>query len=68
VTIARAIILLVTFHGGKSGVNNIYGYSTNDKSSKPQTKPETQTALSVPKGVKLDDCVGWPLTAAISSW
>jgi hypothetical protein len=42
-------MLLVTFHGGKGGVKNIYGFSTKDGSI------ETTAALSVPHGMKLDE-------------
>lgn len=42
-------MLLVTFHGGKSGINNIYGFSTKDGTL------ETKTALSAPHHVKLDE-------------
>jgi len=45
-------MLLVTFHGGKGGVNNVYGYSTK---SLPQAQPQTTAALSVPNGTKLDE-------------
>jgi hypothetical protein len=51
-------MLLVTFHGGTSGVDNIYGYSTNAGIKLPQTKPETTAALSVSKDVNLDELRG----------
>jgi hypothetical protein len=45
-------MLLVTFHGGSGGTNNIYGYSTKDGA--PQT-PQTEAALTgMPSGVNLD--------------
>jgi len=55
--IAR-IMLFVTFHGGKSGVDNIYGYSTKAGIKLPQTTPQTPAALTSPKGVKLDELRG----------
>jgi hypothetical protein len=45
-------MLLVTFHGSTGGINNVFGFST---SGKPGGKPETEAALSVPKGVTLDE-------------
>jgi hypothetical protein len=45
-------MLLVTFHGGSGGTNNIYGYSTKDA---PPQKPQTEAALTgMPSGVNLD--------------
>jgi hypothetical protein len=46
-------MLLVTFHGGSGGTNNIYGYSTKDGTL------ETQAALAgMPKDVPLDQLRG----------
>jgi hypothetical protein len=50
--------LLVTFHGGKGGVNNIYGYSTKSDITHPQTKTQTKQALSVPAIIELDELRG----------
>jgi hypothetical protein len=47
-------MLLVTFHGGSGGVNQVYGFSTSDSSGKPQTT----AALSVPKGFDLEELRG----------
>ena len=51
-------MLLVTFHGGKGGVNNVYGYSTKRDVKLPQTKPQTKQALSVPANIELDELRG----------
>jgi hypothetical protein len=54
-------MLFVTFHGDKTGINNIFGYSTKSGISLPQTQPQTEMALSVsslPKHVKLDELRG----------
>jgi hypothetical protein len=47
-------MLFVTFHGGKDGVNNVYGFSTKDG------RLETTAALSAPHhgDVKLDELRG----------
>ena len=47
-------MLLITFHGGKDGVNNVYGFSTSDG------RLETKAALSVSHHdeVKLDELRG----------
>lgn len=45
-------MLLVTFHGGKTGINNVFGFSTKDGSL------QTEAALSVPHHQKLDELRG----------
>jgi hypothetical protein len=47
-------MLFVSFHGGKDGVNNVYGFSTKDG------KLETRAALSVPHrdDLRLDEIRG----------
>ena len=49
-------MLLVTFHGGPTGTNNIWGFSTHGQPS--DQPPQTRNALSVPAGVTLDELRG----------
>jgi hypothetical protein len=48
-------MLLVTFHGGSGGTNNIYGYSTKDSAQHTPHNPQTEAALTgMPSGLELD--------------